>query len=333
MAAEVTTVSDMKIYESQFATARTETLQQNVAAFNAASNGAIIMRSSVMPGNYDYNSFFKTNGGLISRQDIASVAALEPTQIIQDENVSVKLHRKSATDLTHKAAKMAGLTMDEFIFAHGQQWAVEYQTEMLDRALAAARAALVTDAENMNDITGATVKTISHSALLRTLAKFGDKTNRIAAWIMHSTQYFDLGIQAIDDDITNVADGIVRRVDVPGLGRPIIVTDSASLIATGDTPDSYFVLGLVAGGVDCNESEGINQVIDNVTGLEQLVVRVQAEYGYNLGVKGFKWDVATTGANPSNANVATGTNWDQCATSNKDLAGVVLKCQALADQT
>lgn len=332
MAAEVTTVADMKIYESQFATARTETLQQNIAAFNAASNGAIVMRSTVMPGNYSYDSFFVTNGSLISRQDITSVAALEPTQLTQNENVAVKLHRKSATDLTKKAAKMAGISFEEMVFAHGQQWAVEYQTEMLDRALAAARAALVTEASNLNDITAATVKTISHSALLRTLAKMGDKTDRIAAWVMHSTQYFDLGIQAIDDDITNVADGIVRRVDVPGLGRPILVTDSASLIATGDTPDSYFVLGLQKGGVDCNESEGINQVVDDVTGLEQLVVRVQAEYAYNLGVKGFQWDVATTGANPSNAAVATGTNWDQVATSNKDLAGVVLKCQALADQ-
>lgn len=328
----VTVTSDMKVYEAQFATGFTETLQQNIEAFNAASGGAIVMRSSAMPGNYDYNSFFVTNGSLISRQDITSVSSLTPTKLTQEENIAVKLHRKSATDLTSKAAKMAGISFDQMVFAHGQQWAVEYQTDMLNSALLAARVALANQANVTNDVTAAASKTISHTHLLGTLRKFGDKTDRIAAWVMHSTQFFDLGIQALTDDVTNVADGIVRRIDVPGLGRPILVTDSASLIATADTPDSYYVLGLVAGGVDCNESEGINQVIDNVTGLEQLVVRVQAEYAYNLAVRGFKWDTANGGANPTSGTLGTGSNWDKVATADKDLAGVVLKCQALADQ-
>jgi hypothetical protein len=327
-----TLASDMKIYEAQFASGRTEKLRQNIDAFNAASGGAILLRSSALPANYEYNSFFKTNGSLISRQDITSDSAVTPAKLTQDENISVKLHRKSVTDLTQKAARMAGISFDEMVFAHGEQWAQEYLTEMLNTALAAARAAIAAQSDVTNDITAAATKTVSHTALLNTLRKFGDQTDSIAAWVMHSTQYFDLGIQSISDDIVNVADGIVRRVEIPGLGRPILVTDSASLIATADTPDSYFVLGLVGGGIDVNESEGVNQVVDNVTGLEQLVVRVQAEYAYNLGLKGFKWDTANGGANPNAATVATATNWDKVATSSKDLAGVVLKCQALADQ-
>lgn len=327
-----TLVSDMKVYEQQFQGGMTETLQQNIEAFNAASGGAIVLRSSEMKGNYEYNSFFKVNGSIIGRQDLTSISAKTPSKLDQDENISVKLHRNSLVQMTPKAAKMAGLSFEEMIFAHGVQWANEYTTEMLNTALAAARAALSNQAAVLNDITAAVTKTISHAELLRTLAKFGDKTDRIAAWVMHSTQFFDLGIQSIADDIVNVADGIVRRVDVPGLGRPILVTDSASLIATADTPDSYFVLGLVQGGVDCNESEGVNLLFDNVSGLEQIAVNVQSEYAYNLGLKGFKWDVGNGGANPSASAVATGSNWDKVATSNKDLAGVVLKCQAAADQ-
>lgn len=328
----VTTASDMKIYEAQFASGRTETLQQNVAAFNAASNGAIVMRSSTLPANYEYNSFFVTNGSLIGRQDITSTSTKTPSELTQDEQIAVKLHRNSLTQLTKKAAKMAGLAFDELLFAHGQQWAVEYQTEMLNSALAAARNALAAKSAVTNDITSASVKSISHSVLLNTMAKFGDQNDRIAAWVMHSSSYFDLGIAAINDDITNVADGIVRRVDIPGLGRPILVTDSASLIKTADTPDSYYVLGLVKGAIDCNESEGIEQAIDTVTGLDQLAVNVQTEYAYSLGLKGFKWDVGNGGANPDASTLATDTNWDQIATSNKDLAGVVLRHQLLADQ-
>ena len=323
-----TLASDMKVYEAQFQTGLTETLKQNTDAYNAASNGAIVLRSAEVKGNYEQAAYFKTISNLITRQDITSDSALTPTKMAQDENVAVKLHRKSATDLTHKAAKMAGITLDEAVFAHGVQFAKEMQVDMLNQGLLAARVALANQADVTKDVTGETDKFIKHSYLLQTLAKFGDAANNIVAWVMHSTQYYDLGIDGIASGIDPLADGIIRRIDVPGLGRPIIVTDSDSLIATADTPDSYFVLGLAAGGIDLNQSEAVNSVIRDVTGLEQLVVRNQAEYAYNVALKGFKWDMANGGANPTAGTLGTASNWDKVATSKKDLAGVVLKCQA-----
>ena len=324
----VTLASDLKVYEAQFQSGLTETLQQNVDVFNGASNGSIVLRSSAQKGNYEYNALFSTISNLVTRQDITSAAALTPTKMAQIENIAVKMHRKSATDLTYKSAKMAGLSFDEMVFAHGQQVANAYTNEMVNAALLAARVALANQADVTNDVTGATTKTITHKNLLQTLAKFGDQSDRVAAWVMHSQQFFDLGLQSITDNITPVADGIIRRVDVQGLGRPILVTDSASLIATADTPDSFFVLGLAQGGVDVNESEGFQSVVDQVTGLEQLVVRVQSEMAFSLALKGFKWDVANGGANPDAAALGTGSNWDKIASDKKDLAGVVLKCQA-----
>ena len=320
--------SDMKIYEAQFQTGLTETLQQNVEAFNAASNGGIVLRSTEVKGNFEQSAFFKSIASLITRQDITSDSALTPTKIAQDENVAVKLHRKMATDLTYKAAKLAGIDMDAMIFAHGQQFAKAMMNEMLNSALLAARVALANQADVTKDVTGETNKSVDHKYLLQTLAKFGDANDKISCWVMHSQQYFDLAVASISNDVVNIADGVIRRVDVPGLGRPVLITDSDSLIATADTPDSYFVLGLSQGGIDVNESEGINQIIDQVTGLEQLVLRVQAEYGYNVGVKGFKYDIANGGANPSAGTLGTASNWDKVATDKKDLAGVVLKCQA-----
>lgn len=41
-------------------------------------------------------------------------------------------------------------------------------------------------------------------------------------------------------------------------------------------------------------------------------------------MKGFAWDVANGGANPTDNALATGSNWDMTATSFKDLAGVSL---------
>ena len=323
-----TLVSDMKIYESQFQSGLTETLTQNVEAFNASSNGALVLRSAQVKGNFEQAAFLTTVASLITRQDITSDSALTPTKMAQNENVAVKLHRKSATDLTQKAAAMAGISFDELVFAHGEQFAKAMTVDMLNAALLAARVALANQADVTNDVTGATTKTITHKNLLQTLAKFGDASDKVVAWVMHSQQFFDLGVQSITDNITPVADGIIRRVDVQGLGRPILVTDSPSLVAVADTPDSFFVLGLQAGAVDVNQSEAVNTVLDNVTGLEQLVVRRQSEYAFNLGVRGFKWDMANGGANPTDGTLGTATNWDKVATDKKDLAGVVLKCQA-----
>lgn len=320
----ITTVADMKVYEAQFQSGLVETLQQNTNAFNAASNGAIVLRSAEVKGNFQQSAFYAKTSGIISRQDLTSTSALTPVKIAQEENVAVKLHRKAAVDLTQKAAKMVGVTLDEFIFAFGQDYAKDMQADMLNMALLAARVALANESSVTNDITGETTKSISHKALLQTLAKFGDAASNIAAWVMHSQQYYELGIQGITDNVTGVTDGIIRRVDVPGLGRPILVTDSASLIDSSD----YFVLGLAAGGIDVNQSEAVNTVIQDVTGLEQLVVRHQSEYAYNLGVKGFKWDISNGGANPDDSAVGTAGNWDKVASDSKSLAGVVLQCNA-----
>jgi hypothetical protein len=325
--------SDMKIYEAQFASAMTERIAQNVADINSGMNGTVIMRSSTLPANYEYNSFFTFNGSLVTRQDITATAAVTPTEITQAENIAVKLHRKHVTWAQEKAAKMAGVSFDSIIGSLGEQVADGVIADKLNSALAAVRAAIVTAGSSvLNDITAATVKTVSISGLLDTLRKFGDRHASIAAWVMHSEQYFDLGLASLDDDVTNIADGIVRRVDIPGLGRPIFVTDSASLIKAADTPDSYFVLGLAKGAIDINESEGFSSRLIDVPTLEMMTVESRAEYAYNLSVKGYQWDVNAGAANPDASALATGTNWDKIATSYKDTAGVALQCQRRSDQ-
>ena len=89
-------------------------------------------------------------------------------------------------------------------------------------------------------------------------------------------------------------------------------------------------LGLVAGAVEVENSEQQEIVVQDVTGLENLVVRFQGEYAYNLGIMGFKWDMSNGGVNPDATAVATAGNWDSVATSFKDYAGVVLKCNPSA---
>lgn len=327
----ISNASDFKIYQEQFFGGMTETLQQAVDVMNAASRGAIAMTTERMKGDYDYESFFKTLPTLVSRQDITSNSAATALKLTQDEIVRVKLHRKiGPVSVTRKAFLQAGADPELASFILGQQSAQAVAENMLNAGLLAARAALANQAAVVNDATALADTTCSNKNLINTLRKFGDKQSRVVAWVLHSTNWFDLGLDGVDNQIDSVAADIIRVLDVPGMGRPFIVTDSDSLIATADTPDSYYVLGLTEAGVQAIFTEDQYITLQEQLGNEQIENMIQGEYAFNLGIKGFKWDVTNGSSNPDDTALGTGSNWDKAVTSNKDLAGVILKCQARA---
>jgi hypothetical protein len=73
--------------------------------------------------------------------------------------------------------------------------------------------------------------------------------------------------------------------------------DSPNLFTTGSSATTYDVLGLVENSVEVAESEERDIISQPVTGLENLVDRIQGEYAFNLRVKGCAYDTAQ-GANP-----------------------------------
>jgi len=317
--------SDFKVYQEQVASSLTETLTQATEAITTGANGAIVMSTNVMKGDYMYRSFFQQATSVI-RQDITSVSAGTPVKLAQTDSVDVKLHRSFTIDAARKAFKMAGFNPDVFNVVAGQQVGREIITGMLNDGLLAARVAINNVAGVTNDVTAASPSSITSTNLLATLAKFGDAASKVVAWVMHSQQYFDLAKNEISNQVAPIYEGILQRVDVPGFNRPILVTDSASLISSSN----YFVLGLTEGAIRLVDTEPTDIVIDDVTGLLQLVRRYQGEYAFNLGLKGYRYDVANGGANPDATALGTGSNWDQVSTSVKDTAGIVLKCLAAA---
>jgi hypothetical protein len=319
----------MKFRDPFFQTGYSEVMAQAVDKFNAGSNGTILLRSNRKPGDFDYAAFFQNAGGLVSRQDQTSVASAAAKKLTQAEIASVKLNRKiGPVEWTRSALLKPGLSMDAIRVAAGQQTAKDVQAEMLNNALRAARAAL--NAQSANKHTVATNGTVNTAALVDALAKFGDAASRIDAWVMHSKVVFDLLQYQISP--TNNGDVVANTAVVQAspltLNRPIIVTDSDSLLVTsaGSNPTTdYFTLGLTSGALVVEETEEEYITMQEVTGLEQIMIRLQGEYAYNLGIKGFTWDVANGGKNPADAAVGTGTNWDKIYSSHKDLAGVVIQ--------
>lgn len=322
--------SAFKVYQDQFQSGIVETLTQNGQAFNQASQGAISLATVSRKGDYSEQAFYKVLSGLVSRRDTTSTSAATDQTISQDEFVTVKLNRKigpvnQSRDSFRKI--MAGKTEQEMSFILGQMAAQGMQLDMLNSALLAAASAL--DNQAAVKYTVASSGTLNTAGLVSGLSKFGDAAGRIVAWVMHSKPYYDLVQSQITDKIFGVANFAVAQGAPVTVNRPVIVTDSSGLVnvtGSGSTAvTTYRTLGLTAGGALVENTEEEELIVQDVTGNENLAVRVQGEFAYNLGIKGFKWDIANGAANPTDSALGTGSNWDPCRTSYKDFAGVVIE--------
>ena len=323
--------SNFKVYQDEMRGGIVETLTQASNYFNGAGN-AIILSTVSRRGDYAKESFFKNIANIVSRRNTTSVSAATDLSLLLSDITSVIQNSNfDPANQTYSAiSKVAmDMTLGEFSFMLGEMIGKGMQVEMLNSALRAAGAALV---QNSTVLYDAGTGTLTTADLVKGLAKFGDRASNITAWVMHSKNYFDLMEHQIGTSANgDIVSGTVVQAATPAtLNRPVIVTDSDSLKVAGGSGSGaytdYHVLGLTAGGVVVENSENERVVLDEVTGLENLVIRMQGEYAYNLGVKGYKYDVSV-GANPSDANLGASATWDLAASSHKDVAGVIIQCR------
>jgi len=319
--------SDFKIYDEYFDAGRTEVLVQQANLFNEAGGGALIVRPNPLKGDYAYESFFTEITSLDTRRDTTSVSSLTDTAMPQEENISVKLSRKQGPIAqTIDSFRKKALDPNVMSFFVGQQSAKAQMLTYLNLALKALKAYL--DSNTTVEFDG-TAANMTFSALNSAMSKFGDGYANLVAIVMHSKPFFDL----IGDGLSNYkVDRVAGALVVTGpdgdpatgpLGLPTLVTDSSELLTTG-TPDNYHTLLLTRAAAVIDESELTTLASEVVTGLENLVLRWQFEYAFNLSLRGLKWDVANGGSNPNDAALGTATNWDKVATARQGLPGVIL---------
>lgn len=318
--------SDFKIYEDEFYGGMFERVAQNTEVFNAASANCLRLIEQSIVGNYQKESFLKTIASLVTRRDLTSVSSVGDTAMTQDEIISVKVNRKiGPVAQALDAWRKIGENQQEMSFKLGGMIGDAVIEDMVNASIAAFEAAVSNQGSQVYD---GTAGTLTHGALVNGLAKMGDAAGRIRCWVMHSKPAHDLLGQALTDKITNIADVAIIEGTTASLGRPTIVTDAAALFvaaASTSASDEYKTLGLTEDGLRCIQSEQQEIMSEIVLGLEQIAFRVQGEYAFNLRIKGFQWDVSSGGSNPTDAALATGSNWDKVATNAKDLAGIVVR--------
>jgi len=324
------TKQDFKIYNDQYYGGYFEIQQQNVDAFNAASNGAITLVTQAMIGDFESESFIKALAGTAQRRDVTSVAPVADNKLQMGEFTAVKLNRRHGPIAqTADAFKKIGEDPEEMSYIIGQQAAADEAAEQVNTALAAVNAALSGIADINVDVNVA----IDHTHLASARGKFGDAFSRIRLWVMHSSVFHSIVGTQLAMDLDSVAGTTIYQGTIATLGLPTLVTDSPALFVEdggGAGVDEYITLGLSDDAVALTESEDRELIFERLSGFENIIYRYQAEFAYSLRILGMAWDQAGGGVNPSAAAVATAANWLNATNSIKNLPGVRIRSRVNA---
>lgn len=322
------TKQDFKIYNDQYYGGYFEVQQQNVDAFNAASNGAITLVTQAMIGDFEQESFIKRLAGTAQRRDVTSVAPVSDSKLEMGEFTSVKLNRRHGPIAqTADAFKKINRDPQEMSFIVGQAAAADESAEQLNTAIGAVNAALT-------GIAGVNVDVdvpLTHIHMAQARGRFGDAFSRLRLWVMHSAVFHSLVGTQLGVNLDSVAGSLIYGGGIGTLGLPTLITDSPSLVITnggGAGVDEYITLGLVDDAVALTESEDRELIFERLSGFENIMYRYQAEFAYSLRISGMAWDQAGGGANPTAAAVASSANWLNVTADVKNLPGVRIRSRA-----
>lgn len=311
-------LSDMQVFNEYIMPATIETLAQMVDKFNQASAGAIRLTTEGFDGDFLQESFFAAIHSAQRRVDrYASNSSASATDLTQLKHSSVKI-AGGFGPIRYEPSQLTWLRQPTArgIEVASRNFAEAMMQDQLNTAIAALVAAIENQASATNDVSA--TDGISYSAMNAAHALFGDHSGNLVCQIMNGATYHNL----VGQNLTNTPQLFqaqnVRVVDI--LGKMVVVTDAPAL--TVSTTD-YKVLSLVEGAAVVHDAGDVISNIETTNGNQRIETTMQVDYTFGLGLKGYAWDEANGGKSPTDAEIATGTNWDKVATDIKHTAGVL----------
>lgn len=310
MTTKGTVNSDVIIYNDLVQTAYLERIQDNIDVFGGSSNGAISIRNELIEGDFRKQAFYQFDGS-VSHRNVNSDSTVDAYKIGAEEMVSVKCPWKFGPFKTTKEAfKRRMRSPEEFSMVVGMKMADATMLYWIQAALASLNAAI----DDAMRVSGS-VKENGKKIFTKGLRKMGDKFERIALLAMHSSTFFDVVDEAIDNKIFNEADIVIYGGQPGSMGKPILVTDKCA---------SDKIFGLQPGAVSVVESQAPETIQYPINNEENISIGYRAEGAFNMELLGYSWEPDTGGSNPDLENLGKADNWEKYASSYKATAGFVI---------
>lgn len=317
-------LANFKIFNASVRLTAIEVLAYQINLFNAATRGALVLKQAgnTTLGDYTDQSSWQMLGGLVRRRDAYATGAVTALELAQILETAVRVDAGTPpVQLDAHWLQRINASPAEAGAVVGKMVAEQRLADYVNTSLAALAAALGAQA-SLTHTPGAA---LSLAALNTGASKMGDKADQLACWVMPSKSLFDLYGAAIANSAGLFTFGTIN-VKADPFGKPIVVTDSLSLYLD-TTTDLYYTLGLVPGAATIAENDDYLDNLQTSNGDESIRTTWQAQWSFNMALKGHTWDKTNGGKSPTTAALTTATNWDKTATSIKDLPGVIIKAQ------
>lgn len=319
-------LSDMKVFNEYVKEATIETVAQMVDKFNEASAGAIQLSTEGFDGDFLMKSMFSSLHAAQRRVDrYATNTSASATNLAELQDNTVKV-AGGFGPIAWEPAQLSWIRTNPqaALAAISQNLSESIIKDMLNAGIASAVGAIENVGATVTYDTG-TGRAITYSDINNAHALFGDASQLLVADIMDGTTYHNLiGLNIANAGTLFVA-GNVTVVDI--LGKRIVVTDAPALRETPATATNDIkVLSLAAGGIVVHNAGDLITNIETVNGSQRIKTTMQVDYTFGLGLKGYSFSSAVK--SPTDAELATGSNWTKTATSVKHTAGVLTLSQA-----
>lgn len=329
-------LDQMQVFNEYVMPATIETLDQLVDKFNSASAGAIRLTTQGFDGDFFQSSFFASLHSAQRRVDrYGTNSAVSTTDLTQHKGVSVKV-AGGFGPILFEPSQLTWLQKPtaEGIAVISQNFAEIILKDQLNTAILALVAAISNHSNaTYNAATAVSpAQGVGPRALNKAHAKFGDHSGTIVAEVMTGSVFHKFVDQALVNSNRLFQANNVQVVDI--LGRPYIVTDAPGLYEDRSPGNDYEkILGLTDSAAVVSDGGDVITNVMTTNGKERIETTFQADYSFELGLKGYAWDMTNGGKSPTDAELGTGSNWDIVTTSIKHTAGVIAIGDAVAVAT
>ncbi len=310
-----------------------EVVQQNTQLFNEASHNTIRFVDGYNIGDTDHETFFKEIPGLTKRRDpYDDTTTVAAKNLEMGDLISVKV-AGGTPPINIPPAKFQWIKKnpEEGALRFGEQFAAAMPQDQLNVGIAAAVAALtgIGAPQGVGTLDGVLLDAVGAGATAASnidrimmndaASYYGDAAQRIKAWVMHSTPLYKI----FGDNLKNTENlfdiGDVSVIS-DSFGRVYFVTDSPAL-NNGD--GTFNTLGLTENAIVIENNGDLDSNIENANGGENIKRNIQAEWSFNVGLKGMQW--SSSDAAPTDAAIATPGNWAKVVSDIKSCPGVMIK--------
>jgi hypothetical protein len=320
--------SDMTVFNEYIMPVIAQQLPQRIAAFNEAAPG-IVLSSAGFVGDFFEQSFYNALHSSRRRVDAyAAQATQAPVDLSQGQHNTVKVHGGfGPIRFEPKQFAILQKPTQEGVTVIANQFVDAFIQDQLNTSVSSCYAAVFNNAGTLYDESTGNVATnpaasLNQRGLNKAHALYGDMSQQLVTQIMTGNGYHSLIDEAIENSTRLFTSSNVTVIDI--LGKRSVVSDIPALVDT--TKESVLILS--NGGVMVDSGEMPITNIDTRNGQTRIETTWQTDYEFSIGLKGYSWDETNGGRSPSDAALATGTNWDKVANDDKFTAGVIYKADS-----